>query len=50
MLALYRVVWKCELEKKNCEELGSDLIIGVPSEGQRILTGGSPVMVEARAM
>ena len=24
--------------------------IGVPSEGQCILTGGSPVMVEARAM
>jgi hypothetical protein len=24
--------------------------IGVPSEGQRFLTGGSPVMVEAGAM
>lgn len=32
------------------KEMGSDRNIGVPSEGQRILRGGSPVMVEARAM
>jgi len=30
--------------------MGSDLPIGVPSEGWRILTGGSPVMVKAGAM
>jgi len=30
--------------------VGSGLTIGVPSEGQRILTGESPVMVKAGAM
>jgi len=29
---------------------GRIFILGVPSEGQRILTGESPVMVEVRAM
>lgn len=44
------------MEKKNKRRLqtrgawGSDLFIGVPSEGQSILTGESPVMVEARAL
>jgi len=32
------------------KHMGSDLNIGVPSEGQNILTGGSPVLVGARAM
>jgi hypothetical protein len=36
------------LELLNC--WGQVLFLGVPSEGWRILTGGSPVMVEAGAM
>jgi len=35
---------------KNLNSGVKSLSLSVPSEGQRILTGGRPVMVKARAM
>jgi len=39
-------LWSIEkLEKlRNCRNCGQIFILGMPSEGQRKLTGGSPVM------